>query len=323
MTIDVEETGRHWPMEKLDRSAASSTTRSALAGRLGFALRDCGDRRASDANTTSGLGVPTLDGLGPIGGNDHSPAEYLEVDSIVPRTALLAALLLAVGARPGRRLAWRPATARDAERRLISSGGPWEASPATAGRSSSATRAGSPGTTDAGPDGASRASGRPRRPGAGRRSRSSSGRSARPGSPGRRRADPDVRHGRGRRSRRSLAVHGELLRRVRPAATIVVVAGAHRPDRCSSRSRPTPAGLTPTLSATAAERPAAATIATIADGATSPRKQVPAPRDERDAGDRPRATRRRRGRTAAVVRSTTITLTAASAASTAGPTSRR
>ena len=46
------------------------------------------------------MGVPTLDGLGPIGGNDHSPAEYLEVDSIVPRTALLAGLLLTIARDP-------------------------------------------------------------------------------------------------------------------------------------------------------------------------------------------------------------------------------
>ena len=41
------------------------------------------------------MGVPTLDGLGPIGGLDHAPGEYLELDSIVPRVTLLAALLLA------------------------------------------------------------------------------------------------------------------------------------------------------------------------------------------------------------------------------------
>jgi glutamate carboxypeptidase len=46
------------------------------------------------------MGVPTIDGLGPIGGLDHSPHEYLEVDSIVPRTALFAALLLEVGRDP-------------------------------------------------------------------------------------------------------------------------------------------------------------------------------------------------------------------------------
>ena len=43
---------------------------------------------------------------GPIGGNDHAPAEYLDVDSIVPRTALFAGLLLAV-ARDPEVLAWR------------------------------------------------------------------------------------------------------------------------------------------------------------------------------------------------------------------------
>ena len=43
---------------------------------------------------------------GPIGGNDHSPSEYLDVDSVVPRTALVAGLLLAI-ARDPEILAWR------------------------------------------------------------------------------------------------------------------------------------------------------------------------------------------------------------------------
>jgi glutamate carboxypeptidase len=37
-----------------------------------------------------------LDGLGPIGGLDHSPNEYLEMDSIVQRTTLLAGLLIEI-----------------------------------------------------------------------------------------------------------------------------------------------------------------------------------------------------------------------------------
>jgi glutamate carboxypeptidase len=37
-----------------------------------------------------------LDGLGPVGGNDHSPREYIDIDSIVPRTALLALLMTRV-----------------------------------------------------------------------------------------------------------------------------------------------------------------------------------------------------------------------------------
>ena len=106
-TVTVEEASRHWPMERLERSGRLVEHAVALAERLDFPLADCATGGASDANTTSGLGIPTLDGLGPIGGNDHSPAEYLEVDSIVPRTTLLAALLLAV-ARDPLVASWRP-----------------------------------------------------------------------------------------------------------------------------------------------------------------------------------------------------------------------
>ncbi len=100
VTTTIEEMGRHWPMEKLAGSVRLVDQAVELAGRLGFSLRDATTGGASDANTTAGLGVPTLDGLGPIGGDDHAPGEYLEVDSIAPRTTLLALLLLAV-ARDG------------------------------------------------------------------------------------------------------------------------------------------------------------------------------------------------------------------------------
>ena len=98
--VEVEEMGRHWPMEKLERSGRLVEHVQAVAKRLGFEVRDTLTGGASDANTTAGLGVPTIDGLGPIGGNDHSPAEYLDVDSIVPRTTLLAGLLVAIARDP-------------------------------------------------------------------------------------------------------------------------------------------------------------------------------------------------------------------------------
>ena len=89
-----------WPMEKTAPTAALADRAIALGRRLGLDFTDTSTGGASDANTTSGMGVPTLDGLGPVGGLAHSPEEYLEVDSIVPRTTLLAALLLDV-AREG------------------------------------------------------------------------------------------------------------------------------------------------------------------------------------------------------------------------------
>jgi glutamate carboxypeptidase len=106
VTIDVELRHRHWPMEKLPRSGRLVELTQGLAADLGFDVRDAATGGASDANTTAGLGVPSLDGLGPIGGMDHSPEEWLDVTSIVPRTTLFAALLLATGRDPDVR-SWR------------------------------------------------------------------------------------------------------------------------------------------------------------------------------------------------------------------------
>jgi glutamate carboxypeptidase len=100
VTVDVSTMASWAPMEKLARSGRLVDHVIALAGRLGFETRDASTGGASDANTTSGMGVPSIDGLGPIGGMDHSPEEYLEVDSIVPRTSLLAAVLLEVSRDP-------------------------------------------------------------------------------------------------------------------------------------------------------------------------------------------------------------------------------
>jgi glutamate carboxypeptidase len=105
-SIEYEVMARWWPMEKLERSGRLVAHAQGVARTLGFEIRDASTGGASDANTTSGMGVPSLDGLGPIGGNDHSPSEYLDVDSIVPRTTLLAGLLLAIADDP-EVLAWR------------------------------------------------------------------------------------------------------------------------------------------------------------------------------------------------------------------------
>jgi glutamate carboxypeptidase len=99
-TCEVRLMGRFWPMEKLERAERLVHTAIGLAAGLGFPLKDAATGGASDANTTAGLGVPSIDGLGPIGGDDHAPGEYLELDSIVPRTALLAGLILSAGRDP-------------------------------------------------------------------------------------------------------------------------------------------------------------------------------------------------------------------------------
>lgn len=66
------------------------------AQELGFSTNDAHTGGMSYANYLAERGLPVLDGLGPVGGNDHSPREYIDIDSIVPRTALLALLMTRV-----------------------------------------------------------------------------------------------------------------------------------------------------------------------------------------------------------------------------------
>lgn len=56
---------------------------------------------ASDGNFTGALGVPTLDGLGAVGGNPHARGEYVDVTLMPERTALLAGLVERLVAEPG------------------------------------------------------------------------------------------------------------------------------------------------------------------------------------------------------------------------------
>ena len=92
-TITLDRSGWHRPMEKSPEAQRLVDIARATAGQLGFELRDAATGGASDANTTSAAGTPTIDGLGPIGGDDHAPAEWLDLTSVVPRVTLLAGII--------------------------------------------------------------------------------------------------------------------------------------------------------------------------------------------------------------------------------------
>jgi len=96
-TLDVKLEGAMPAMERTPAVAALEAATQRLAGELGFAVAGASTGGASDASFVAAEGVPVLDGLGPIGGLDHSPDEYIELDSIVPRTALLARLIAEAG----------------------------------------------------------------------------------------------------------------------------------------------------------------------------------------------------------------------------------
>jgi glutamate carboxypeptidase len=84
-------------MERTPAVARLEALTQQLAEGLGFTVKGASTGGASDASFVAAEGVPVLDGLGPIGGLDHSPDEYVELASIIPRTALLAQMIAAVG----------------------------------------------------------------------------------------------------------------------------------------------------------------------------------------------------------------------------------
>lgn len=74
----------------------------ARAAQLGLPLHAVSSRGGSDASFAAALGVPTLDGLGPICHDSCARGERIEVASLADRAALMATLIADLGARSAR-----------------------------------------------------------------------------------------------------------------------------------------------------------------------------------------------------------------------------
>ena len=84
---------RCMPFERSQRNASLVQLAKDAGRELGLNIEDLGSGGASDANTTSGMGIPTIDGLGAGGGLAHNPGEYIELDYLPVRIALLTELV--------------------------------------------------------------------------------------------------------------------------------------------------------------------------------------------------------------------------------------
>lgn len=78
------------PMVKNEQTVALFEVFQEVGHSLGLTIKDVSTGGGSDASFTSAKGVATIDGIGPIGGGAHSEDEYLEIDSLMERTELLA-----------------------------------------------------------------------------------------------------------------------------------------------------------------------------------------------------------------------------------------
>ncbi len=84
------------PMERTRQTAALYGIATGVARSLGFRLREAAVGGGSDGNFTAGLGVPTLDGMGGVGDGAHAAHEFVFVEEMPRRAALLAGLIEAI-----------------------------------------------------------------------------------------------------------------------------------------------------------------------------------------------------------------------------------
>ncbi len=85
------------PMERTPAGQELWSVAQNLGQELGLRLEQAAAGGGSDGNTTSQY-TATLDGLGPVGDGAHAHHEFVVVDKLIERTALLTLLLLAPAA---------------------------------------------------------------------------------------------------------------------------------------------------------------------------------------------------------------------------------
>jgi glutamate carboxypeptidase len=91
--IEVEEPHSRPPLVRTAAIAAAAARARDRAASLGLQLGEGSAGGVSDANLAALAEVPVLDGIGPVGGGAHALDEWVDLDSLVDRTALIALLL--------------------------------------------------------------------------------------------------------------------------------------------------------------------------------------------------------------------------------------
>lgn len=80
-------------MERTPSTARLAALARAAARMLDYPADEQTTGGSSDACWAAAAGYPTLDGLGPVGGRDHTREEYGLISSLAPRSGILAALV--------------------------------------------------------------------------------------------------------------------------------------------------------------------------------------------------------------------------------------
>lgn len=96
VSVSFDDLGGPPAMERTPQVAALAGAAIELGSALGHRFGETGTGGVSDGSWTADAGIPTLDGLGPVGGLDHGPDEYIETATIATRCGVVAGLVAAI-----------------------------------------------------------------------------------------------------------------------------------------------------------------------------------------------------------------------------------
>ncbi|KIY22777.1 MULTISPECIES: M20 family metallopeptidase [Mesobacillus] len=82
-----------YPLERTEAVIQLYEELKGIASAHGYDLEEGASGGASDGNFTSGIGIPTIDGLGPLGDGAHSEQEHVDLSNLPYRSALLAEII--------------------------------------------------------------------------------------------------------------------------------------------------------------------------------------------------------------------------------------
>lgn len=92
-TAEIEGGINRYPLEESEAVLNLYEQLTEIAAKLDYPLEKGSSGGASDGNLTAGVGIPTIDGLGPIGDGAHAENEHVVLKDLPYRAALLAELI--------------------------------------------------------------------------------------------------------------------------------------------------------------------------------------------------------------------------------------
>jgi glutamate carboxypeptidase len=98
VTLTIEGGINRPPLEEAQSRTLFKLARDVATAEGSTPLAAAATSGGSDGNFTAGLGIPTLDGLGPLGDGAHARGEWVSLESVITHSVLVSGLIGAITA---------------------------------------------------------------------------------------------------------------------------------------------------------------------------------------------------------------------------------